>query len=59
MEIVAQIPSTFIPQEFKNVANPQVHRETTALEIWRDTDGRIDILVGVEPSDLPVLSGGI
>ena len=44
-EIVAQIPNAFMPQQFKNVANPQVHRETTALEIWRDTDGQVDILV--------------
>jgi cysteine synthase A len=44
-EIVAQIPNAFMPQQFKNAANPQVHRETTALEIWRDTDGQVDILV--------------
>jgi len=35
----------FIPQQFKNPANPDIHRRTTALEIWRDTDGEVDILV--------------
>jgi cysteine synthase A len=35
----------FIPQQFKNLANPEIHRRTTAEEIWRDTDGRVDILV--------------
>jgi len=44
-ELVAQNPNSFIPQQFKNPANPQIHRETTAKEIWVDTDGRIDILV--------------
>lgn len=44
-ELVANIPSSFMPQQFKNPANPKAHRETTAEEIWRDTDGRVDILV--------------
>ncbi len=44
-ELVAQSPNSFMPQQFKNPANPQIHRETTAQEIWNDTDGRIDILV--------------
>lgn len=44
-ELVAQVPKAFMPQQFKNPANPQVHRETTALEIWEDTDGRVDVLV--------------
>jgi cysteine synthase A len=44
-ELVAQVPNAFMPQQFKNPANPHVHRETTALEIWNDTDGQVDILV--------------
>ena len=44
-ELVANTPNSFMPQQFNNPANPQIHRETTAEEIWRDTDGRIDILV--------------
>ena len=44
-ELVAQNPNSFMPQQFKNPANPQIHRETTAQEIWNDTDGRVDILV--------------
>lgn len=44
-ELVKTIPNAFMPQQFKNPANPRIHRETTAEEIWRDTDGRADILV--------------
>jgi len=44
-ELVAQNPNYFMPQQFKNPANPAVHRATTAEEIWRDTDGKVDILV--------------
>jgi cysteine synthase len=45
-EIVAADPARyFIPQQFKNPANPEIHRKTTAEEIWRDTDGKIDILI--------------
>jgi cysteine synthase A len=45
-ELVARVPGAFMPQQFNNPANPAVHRETTALEIWRDTDGQVDIVVG-------------
>ncbi|MCR4442403.1 MAG: cysteine synthase A [Peptococcaceae bacterium] len=83
-ELGAQIANSFIPQQFKNPANPEIHRNTTAEEIWRDTEGQVDIIVcgvgtggtitgigevikqrntkcqvvGVEPFDSPVLSGG-
>jgi len=44
-QLVAENPKYFMPQQFNNPANPEVHRLTTAEEIWRDTNGRIDILV--------------
>jgi cysteine synthase A len=44
-ELVASDPRCFMPQQFNNPANPEVHRRTTAEEIWRDTDGKVDILV--------------
>ena len=44
-EITAHLPNAFMPQQFDNPANPQIHRETTAEEIWTDTDGLVDILV--------------
>ncbi|MCH8966684.1 MAG: cysteine synthase A, partial [Planctomycetes bacterium] len=43
--IVADTPNTFMPQQFDNPANPEIHRQTTAQEIWDDTDGKADILV--------------
>jgi cysteine synthase A len=83
-EIAVSLPDTFIPQQFRNPANPEIHRRTTAEEIWRDTEGEVDIfvagvgtggtitgvgetlkekkpsveIIGVEPYDSPVLSGG-
>ncbi|QDR79379.1 cysteine synthase A [Sporomusa termitida] len=45
-EIVATTPDAWIPQQFKNPANPAIHRTTTAEEIWSDTDGAVDIVVG-------------
>ncbi|MCZ7662794.1 MAG: cysteine synthase A [Thermoleophilia bacterium] len=44
-ELVAQTPGSFMPQQFTNPANPEIHRSTTAEEIWEDTDGQIDALV--------------
>ena len=44
-ELVASTPNGFMPQQFKNLANPEIHRRTTAEEIWNDTDGEVDILI--------------
>ena len=44
-ELAASNPNYYMPQQFKNPANPEIHRLTTAEEIWRDTDGKVDILV--------------
>jgi cysteine synthase A len=44
-QLAAKISDSFIPQQFKNPANPEVHRQTTALEIWNDTDGQVDYVI--------------
>jgi len=44
-QLAAENPNYFVPQQFKNLGNPEIHRLTTAEEIWRDSDGRVDILV--------------
>ncbi|MDD4335462.1 MAG: cysteine synthase A [Desulfotomaculaceae bacterium] len=45
-ELAREIPGSYMPQQFKNPSNPEIHRLTTAEEIWRDTDGKVDIIVG-------------
>jgi cysteine synthase len=45
-ELAKEIPNSFIPQQFNNPANPEIHRKTTAEEIWKDTDGAVDIFIG-------------
>ncbi len=45
-ELVKNTPNSFMPQQFKNPANPEIHRQTTAEEVWNDTDGKVDIFVG-------------
>ena len=44
-EIVKTIPGAIMPQQFDNPANPEIHRQTTAEEIWRDTDGQVDAII--------------
>ena len=44
-ELAAEIKDSFMPQQFKNPANPEIHRQTTAKEIWEDTDGQVDMFI--------------
>jgi cysteine synthase A len=44
-ELAATIPDSIIPQQFENPANPAIHRRTTAEEVWRDTDGQVDVFI--------------
>jgi cysteine synthase A len=44
-ELVAQTPNSFMPQQFKNLANPKIHKESTGPEIWTDTEGKVDTVV--------------
>ena len=44
-ELLTQYPNSYMPQQFENPANPEIHRRTTAEEIWRDTDGKVDFIV--------------
>ena len=44
-ELSEQIPGAFMPQQFENAANPEIHRRTTAEEVWNDTDGKVDVFV--------------
>ena len=57
-ELAEEIPNSFIPSQFTNPANPAVHEATTGPEIWEATEGKVDILVAVEPAGSPVLSEG-
>ena len=57
-ELAATIPGALVPQQFENPANPEIHRRTTAVEIWEDTDGQVDILVAGVGTGGPITGAG-
>ena len=57
-ELLAEIPGSVMPQQFENIANPLVHRVSTAEEIWNDSAGKVLKMIALEPEASPVLSGG-
>ncbi len=53
-ELAETLPDAIIPQQFENPANPEIHRKTTAEEIWNDTDGAVDIFVSASVLAAPL-----
>jgi cysteine synthase A len=57
-QLAKELPDAWIPQQFENPSNPEIHRKTTAVELWEDTDGAIDILVGGVGTGGTITGGG-